>query len=63
MVWNAMGHDGQENIVVEHTENEWGIEVCGANEEVSEISFSTGNVAYNSVLYTRNTKLICYAIL
>ncbi|DAZ94991.1 TPA: hypothetical protein N0F65_000623 [Lagenidium giganteum] len=27
MVWGAMGHDGEENVAVEHTENEWGIEL------------------------------------
>ncbi|CAH0516163.1 unnamed protein product [Peronospora belbahrii] len=27
MVWKALGHDGQENLVVEHDNNEWGIEL------------------------------------
>ncbi|KUF98639.1 hypothetical protein AM588_10010492 [Phytophthora nicotianae] len=29
MVWKALGHDGQENLVVEHEDNEWGIELGG----------------------------------
>ncbi|CAI5742426.1 unnamed protein product [Peronospora destructor] len=29
MVWKALGHDGQENLVVEHDDNEWGIVLGG----------------------------------
>jgi ubiquitin-like modifier-activating enzyme 5 len=29
MVWKALGHDGQENVAVEHDDNEWGIELGG----------------------------------
>ncbi|CEG49181.1 ubiquitin-like modifier-activating enzyme 5 [Plasmopara halstedii] len=33
MVWKALGHDGQENMIVEHQDNEWGIEL---ENDVSE---------------------------
>ncbi|KAG7382497.1 Ubiquitin-like modifier-activating enzyme 5 [Phytophthora pseudosyringae] len=32
MVWKALGHDGQENVAVEHDDNEWGIELGGDDE-------------------------------
>ncbi|RLN82281.1 hypothetical protein BBJ28_00016823, partial [Nothophytophthora sp. Chile5] len=33
MVWTALGHDGKENVAVEHDENEWGIELEGGDED------------------------------
>jgi ubiquitin-like modifier-activating enzyme 5 len=33
-VWNAMGHDGQEGVAVEHDDNEWGI--CCEGEDDDE---------------------------
>jgi ubiquitin-like modifier-activating enzyme 5 len=32
MVWKALGHDGTEGKAVEHSENEWGIELGGGDD-------------------------------
>lgn len=38
MVWKALGHDGSENLVVEHTDNEWGIELGGDDGDAAGFS-------------------------
>ena len=41
MVWNARGHDGHENVVVEHDDNEWGIELSGDDDATTFESTET----------------------
>lgn len=33
MVWQALGHDGSLNLTVEHSDNEWGIELSADDNE------------------------------
>lgn len=46
MVWQALGHDGSLNLTVEHSDNEWGIELSADDNEtesstVAEITSTT----------------------
>ncbi|KAG6590893.1 Ubiquitin-like modifier-activating enzyme 5 [Phytophthora cinnamomi] len=47
MVWKALGHDGQENMVVEHDDNEWGIEL-GGDDDAAASSVTEAPVAAES---------------
>lgn len=43
MVWTALGHDGSPDVPVEHSENEWGIELGDSvSDDVFGISASSG---------------------
>lgn len=35
MVWQALGHDGSLNLTVEHSDNEWGIELSSDDNETA----------------------------
>jgi ubiquitin-like modifier-activating enzyme 5 len=41
MLWTALGHDGEENLVVEHTDNEWGIELGDASAGLDETTVNS----------------------
>lgn len=38
MVWTALGHDGSPDVPVEHSENEWGIELGGGSSSGGALS-------------------------
>ncbi|TYZ61846.1 hypothetical protein PybrP1_008703 [[Pythium] brassicae (nom. inval.)] len=45
MVWTALGHDGSPDLPVEHSENEWGIELGGGSSSDDAVVVSGGHAA------------------
>lgn len=44
MVWTALGHDGSPDLPVEHSENEWGIELSGDSSGSDVIDTASASV-------------------